>query len=97
MSKRFQVVGIGNALVDVLSNCEDGFLSENGIEKGIMQLIDTPSSIHVHNIKGRVRLGGEGTGRSHLTGRVQIQFGERFGNSVSIAEACGWIRSGQRS
>lgn len=30
-------------------------------------------------------LGGEGTGRSHLTGRVQIQFGERFGDSVSIA------------
>ncbi len=38
--KRFQVVGIGNAIVDVLSNCGDTFLDHMGIEKGIMQLID---------------------------------------------------------
>ena len=31
--------------------------------------------------------GGNATGRSHLTGRVEIQFGERFGNSVSVAVA----------
>ena len=40
MSKTYQIVGIGNALVDVLSHCEDGFLAENGITKGVMQLID---------------------------------------------------------
>jgi hypothetical protein len=33
-------------------------------------------------------LGGEGTGRSHLMGRFQVQFGERFGDSVSIATSC---------
>lgn len=33
-------------------------------------------------------LGGEATGRSQLTGRVEIQFGERFGDSVSIAVCC---------
>ncbi|MFB2532202.1 adenosine kinase [Paracoccus sp. p4-l81] len=38
--KRYQVVGIGNAIVDVLSNCDDDFLARMGIEKGIMQLID---------------------------------------------------------
>ncbi|WP_371060746.1 adenosine kinase [Rhodosalinus sp. 5P4] len=38
--KRYQVVGIGNAIVDVISNCDDGFLSRMGIEKGIMQLIE---------------------------------------------------------
>jgi len=31
--------------------------------------------------------GGGATGRSQLTGRVEIQFGERFGNSVSVAVA----------
>jgi hypothetical protein len=30
-------------------------------------------------------LGGAGTGRAHLMGRVKIQFGPRFGNSVSFA------------
>ena len=30
-------------------------------------------------------LGGFGTGRSHLVGRYQIQFGERFGNSLQFS------------
>ena len=30
-------------------------------------------------------IGGRGTGRSHLVGRYQIQFGERCGNTVSFA------------
>lgn len=40
MSKRFEVVGIGNAMVDVLTQCNDDFLDWMGIEKGIMQLVD---------------------------------------------------------
>ena len=34
------VIGIGNAIVDVLSHAGDDFLAENGIEKGGMTLID---------------------------------------------------------
>ncbi len=40
MSKTYQVIGIGNAMVDVLSHTSDEFLAANGVEKGIMQLID---------------------------------------------------------
>jgi len=40
MSKKFQVVGIGNAVSDVIATSSDAFLADNGIEKGIMQLID---------------------------------------------------------
>lgn len=36
---KYQAVGIGNAVVDVISQCDDGFLSRNGIEKGVMTLI----------------------------------------------------------
>lgn len=36
----YQVVGIGNAMVDVLTQCDDKFLDFMGIEKGIMQLVD---------------------------------------------------------
>jgi sugar/nucleoside kinase (ribokinase family) len=38
--KTYQVVGIGNAMVDVLTQCDDNFLDWMGIEKGIMQLVD---------------------------------------------------------
>ncbi|RYH08753.1 adenosine kinase [Tropicimonas sp. IMCC6043] len=40
MSEKYQVVGIGNAIVDVLSHSDDSFLDIMGIEKGIMQLIE---------------------------------------------------------
>ncbi len=40
MTNRYQVVGIGNAIVDVLSQTDESFLDLMGIEKGIMQLIE---------------------------------------------------------
>ena len=38
--KNYQVVGIGNAVVDVLSQADDSFLDLMGIQKGIMQLVE---------------------------------------------------------
>ena len=38
--KRYQVVGIGNAIVDVFAQADDSFLEMMGIEKGIMQLVE---------------------------------------------------------
>lgn len=38
--KRYDVVGIGNAIVDVISHADDSFLDHMGIEKGIMQLVE---------------------------------------------------------
>ncbi|WP_235829881.1 adenosine kinase [Frigidibacter oleivorans] len=40
MTQPHQVVGIGNAIVDVLSHSDDRFLDLMGIEKGIMQLVE---------------------------------------------------------
>lgn len=38
--KKYQVVGIGNAIVDVISQSDDSFLDLMGIQKGIMQLVE---------------------------------------------------------
>ena len=38
--KKYQVVGIGNAIVDVFAQADDSFLELMGIEKGIMQLVE---------------------------------------------------------
>ncbi|GHD99004.1 adenosine kinase [Defluviimonas sp. 20V17] len=40
MTKTYKVVGIGNAIVDVLTQSDDSFLDLMGIEKGIMQLVE---------------------------------------------------------
>ena len=38
--KKYDAVGIGNAIVDVLTQADDSFLELMGIEKGIMQLVE---------------------------------------------------------
>lgn len=38
--KKYDVVGIGNAIVDVFAQADDSFLELMGIEKGIMQLVE---------------------------------------------------------
>ncbi len=48
MTKAFNIVGIGNAMVDILARCDDAFLAEAGIEKGIMQLIDMPRAVDLY-------------------------------------------------
>jgi len=40
--KTYQIVGIGNAIVDVITQSDDGYLAQMGIQKGVMQLVDQP-------------------------------------------------------
>lgn len=42
--KHYQLVGIGNAVVDVITHADDSFLELMGIDKGIMQLVDRDRS-----------------------------------------------------
>jgi len=46
--KRFHVTGIGNAMVDVLSPVSEEFLAANGVQKGIMQLIDADRAVELY-------------------------------------------------
>ncbi len=73
--KEFQVVGIGNAMVDVLASCDDAFLTENGVEKGIMQLTDMARGVELYSRIGPAKeiSGGSAAntiaGFAHLGGR----------------------------
>lgn len=55
------VVGIGNAIVDVISHAEEAFLVENGLEKGAMTLIDAERA---ETLYGRMGPGIEMSGGS---------------------------------
>src|SRR6056297_304910 len=37
---KYQAVGIGNAVVDVICQSDDSFLTRMGIDKGVMQLVE---------------------------------------------------------
>lgn len=53
--KKYQVVGIGNAMVDVLARADDAFLEANGVQKGIMQLIDMERAVELYSRIGPSR------------------------------------------
>ena len=57
--KTYQLVGIGNAVVDVISQADDNFLELMGIEKGIMQLIERDrGEVLYAAMEGRVQTPG---------------------------------------
>ncbi len=59
MTKTYQVVGIGNAVSDVISQSSDSFLDHMGIEKGIMQLIERDrAEVLYAAMEGRVETPG---------------------------------------
>ncbi len=74
--KKFQVVGIGNAMVDVLARAEDAFLAQAGVQKGIMQLIDMDRAVDLYSRVGPAKeiSGGSAAntiaGIAHLGGRT---------------------------
>ncbi len=49
---RFDVVGIGNALVDVIAQASDAFLVEHKLVKGWMDLIDTDRAVELYQALG---------------------------------------------
>lgn len=49
MSKKYNVFGIGNALVDIVTEVDDQFLKDNNIEKGLMTLVDEENQTRISN------------------------------------------------
>jgi sugar/nucleoside kinase (ribokinase family) len=50
--RRFDVIGIGNAIVDVIAHSDDAFLRENGLNKGTMTLIDAVQAESLYSLMG---------------------------------------------
>ena len=51
-STRFDVLGIGNAIVDVIARTEDDFLAKQKMRKGAMQLIDEAQAVGIYDAMG---------------------------------------------
>jgi len=52
MPTTYDVLGIGNAIVDVIARTEDDFLARHGMRKGTMQLIDEPQAGAIYDAMG---------------------------------------------
>jgi sugar/nucleoside kinase (ribokinase family) len=89
------VVGIGNALVDVLSRAEDGFLARQNLVKGSMHLVDERRARKLYDAMGPgVEMSGGSAantvvgvasfgGRAYYVGKVRDdQLGEVFAHDL---------------
>ena len=89
------VVGIGNALVDVLTQADEAFLARQGLVKGTMHLVDEPRARELYDAMGPgVEMSGGSAantvvgvasfgGRAHYVGKVRDdQLGEVFGHDL---------------
>ncbi|WP_290735590.1 adenosine kinase [Amaricoccus sp.] len=68
MTKPLQVVGVGNALVDVIASIEEEFLERMGVERGIMQLIGTARAIELYGAMGAAREVSGGSAANTVAG-----------------------------
>jgi len=50
--RTYDVVGIGNAIVDIIARCDDAFLSKHDLAKGFMRLIDADEADHLYAAMG---------------------------------------------
>ena len=50
--KPLDILAVGNAIVDIFGQCDDGFLTANGIEKGVMTLLDAAGSARLYAALG---------------------------------------------
>jgi len=91
----FDVVGIGNAIVDVLAHVEDSLLEAQGITKGAMTLIDAARAVSLYEVMGPAIEASGGSaantiagiaslgGRAGFIGRVKNdQLGQIFAHDI---------------
>jgi len=50
--KTYDVVGIGNAIVDIIARCDEGFLTKHDLDKGFMRLIDAEEAGRLYEAMG---------------------------------------------
>jgi sugar/nucleoside kinase (ribokinase family) len=65
---RFDVLGIGNAIVDVIARAEDDFLSRQGMHKGAMALIDADRAESIYDAMGPATESSGGSAANTIVG-----------------------------
>ena len=92
------VVGIGNAIVDIIGRCDDAFLARHGCAKGSMQLVDAAAVAKLYDAMGpAVEISGGSVantmvgvasfgGKAGFIGKTaDDQFGRVFGHDIRTA------------
>ena len=99
-ASRYDVLGIGNAIVDVIARAEDDFLIAHGMHKGGMALIDEARAAAIYAAMGPAVESSGGSaantivgvasfgGRAAFVGKVKDdELGRTFAHDIRAAKA----------
>ena len=92
---RYDVIAIGNAIVDVMAPCEDALIEELGLNRGGMTLVDTARANELYDAMGPAREISGGSAANTLAGMSALgaqcafigqvaddQLGQIFGHDI---------------
>ncbi len=75
--QKLDVVGLGNALVDVVTNVHEAFIAANGLNKGAMTLIDAARAIELYKVMPAAKESSGGSGANTIAALASL--GSRTG------------------
>lgn len=97
-SFKYDVVGIGNAIVDIIGRCDDAFLAQVDAPKGAMRLVDSATIADIYKVMGQaVEISGGSAantmagiasfgGKGGFIGKVaDDEFGKIFAHDIRAA------------
>lgn len=95
---RYDVIGIGNAIVDIIGRCDDAFLARHGAPKGHMRLVDDATISTLYSTMGPAVEVSGGSAANTLVGLASFggraafigmiaddEFGRIFGHDIKAA------------
>jgi sugar/nucleoside kinase (ribokinase family) len=83
-ASRLDVVGIGNAIVDIIGRCDDAFLVKHGLAKGHMRLIEAAEVQKLYGAMGPAVEASGGSAANTMAGIAS--FGGRAGFIGKVAD-----------
>jgi sugar/nucleoside kinase (ribokinase family) len=87
MSKTIDVLGIGNAIVDVLAPAQDDALVKAGLHKGAMQLVDEARATQLYAAMGPTTVVSGGSAANTMAGIASLGASAAFVGKVKDDEA----------
>src|ERR1700744_2419528 len=81
-SAKYDVLGIGNAIFDVLVQTDDGFLDSHGMTKGGMALIDEARAASIYRDMGPATEMSGGSAANTIVGVSSLGAGAAFVGKV---------------
>ena len=82
----YDVLGLGNAIVDIIAQADDAFLVSEGLAKGTMALIDQPRADYLYGVMGPVTTVSGGSAANTIVGAASLGSRTAFIGKVGADE-----------